>query len=153
MITGKFVTDEERLALAGKLRMEIFQDRPMTEIFPHPKARYALLWVDGNPAGMGGVLVEDDRFMVIELGILEEYQMQGYGDFLLRVMATPAFDDRMKKIYADVSEDGEAFFLATHFVPDGEAYAYLGRKRIPMALDLDDLRCACSKGKFNPYRP
>lgn len=153
MITGKFVTDGEDLALVDRLRMEIFQDSPVTEAFPHPEARYALLWVDGHPAGMGGVRVEDDRFMVIELGILEEYRMQGYGDFLLRVMATPAFDDHMKRIYADVTEEAEAFFLATHFVPDGEAYEYLGQERIPMALDLDDLRCACSKGKFNPYRP
>lgn len=152
MITGKFVTDEEKLALVGQLRREIFRDHPVTEVFPRPKARYALLWVDGNPAGMGGVCVEDGRFKVIELGILEEYRMQGYGDFLLRVMAAPAFDDHMKKIYADVTEAGEAFFLATHFVPDGEAYAYLGCKRIPMVLELDDLRCACSKGKFNPYR-
>lgn len=153
MVTGKFVEGGEDLDLAGRLRAKIFQGHYVTDAFPYPGARYAVLWVDGVPAGMGGVCHTGYRYTIIELGILEDYRMQRYGDFLLRLMADRAIDDGFKKVYADVTEDSKGFFLAAHFVPDGEPrHGSVGQERLPMVLEVKELRCACSRDRFDPYR-
>ena len=154
MITGKFVTDKEKLDLAGRLRTEIFQDRYVTDHFPYPDARYAVLWVDGGPAGMGGIRCINDRSTIIEIGILEDHRRQSYGDLLLRLMASPAIDQDIRKIYVEATEDSKDFFSATHFHPEDERpYGYTGQERFPMVLELRDLRCACSKDRSSPYKP
>lgn len=152
MVTGRFVTDKEKVDLAGRLRAEIFQGAYVTDVFPYPDARYAVLWVDDVPAGMGGVRYIGQRFTVIELGILEDYRMQRYGDLLLRLMADRAVDDGLKKIYAEATEASREFFAAAHFVPDDEPpCGSMGQERTPMVLELKELRCACSRDRFNPY--
>lgn len=152
MITGKFVTDKEKLDLAGMLRAEIFQGRYVTDSFPCPEARYAVLWVDGVPVGMGGICCINDRTTIIEVGVLEEHRKEYYGDFLLRLLASPAFDEGIRKIYVNATEDSRGFFAAMHFRPEeGAAYGYTGRERYPMVLARSDLRCACSKNRSSPY--
>lgn len=153
MVTGKFVTDRDKLELAGRLRAEIFQGRYVTDGFPCPDARYAVLWADGELVGMGGVCYEGYRYTIIELGILEGHRGQGYGDLLLRLMADKAIDDGLKKVYAQATEDSREFFAALHFVPDGEPPCEsAGQGRLPMVLALKELGCACSRNRFNPYR-
>lgn len=152
MITGRVVKDRERLDLAGQLRDRIFQGRTVTKVFPYPDAQYAVLWVDGLPVGMGGIHFAGGRFTLIEIGILEEYRQQMYGDFLLRLLADRAVDAHVKRIWADATEDSLDFFRASHFIPEGDPYEFLGQLRTPMSLELKELGCACCRDKFNPYR-
>lgn len=152
MITGRCVKDKEGLELAGRLREEIFRGRYVTEVFPYPDAQYAVLWAEGLPVGMGGIRFVDCRFTLIEIGILEAYRLQMYGDFLLRLLADRGVDAHVKRIWADATEDSLDFFRASHFVPEGAMYESLGQMRTPMALELKELGCACSRDRFNPYR-
>lgn len=152
MITGRCVKDKEGLELAGRLRDEIFQGRYVTEVFPYPDAQYAVLWAEGLPAGMGAVRFVDCRFTLIEIGILEAYRLQRYGDFLLRLLADRGVDAHVKRIWADATESSLDFFRASHFVPEGDMYESLGQMRTPMALELKELGCACGRDRFNPYR-
>lgn len=111
----------------------------------------SLYEIDNEMAGFCYARVENHRFTIVQMGLLEEHRMIGNGDFMMRHMVNRALETGYRSVDAWATEDSLDFFEAVHFTRNGETFDYLGEKRIPMRVNPAELRCAEKRQKFNPY--
>lgn len=111
----------------------------------------SLYEIDGEMAGFCYGRVENHRFTIVQMGLLEEHRMVGNGDFMMRHMMNRALDLGYRSMDAWATEDSFDFFEAVHFAQCDEEFQYDGEKRIHMRVNPAELRCAEKKQKFNPY--
>lgn len=156
MIFGFFVDQKEeyreKLPEGEALQKELFpgEEKTLTQSVEEG-AIVSLYEIDGVMAGFCLAREENYRFTIIQMGLLEEHRMIGNGDFIMRHMVNRALDLGYRSMDAWSTEEAFDFFEAVHFVQCADAFTYLGEKRIPMRVNPNELRCAESRQKFNPY--
>lgn len=137
MIHGKYLNQGEDLTAVLKLRREIFG---VGEDARDPEAINVLVSLEkdasdsGIPIGCGRLNfdLENFRFMIDSLGILEDFRRNGYGEFALRTLVDKVNQCGAEQVYIEKdllkSEEAKKFFEKMFFAPSEEDESLLSAK-------------------------
>ena len=149
MVFGKFVTEEKDMELVREICRRVFveelgldQAGTMTDAF----CLNALVYAGDQPAGMGRIMFDGERFTIAEVAVLPEYRGDSYGDFITRLLIDKAMMSNAQEIHLDARQGTEGFFAKIGFQNDGAAYEGCGGLWQPMVLKTDQIHKCCNCG-------
>ena len=136
MIHGKYINQGEDLAEIMEMRKAVFGTGEEEE---DPQAVHLLVSLKKNAEdpgiriGCGRLILdlENFRFIIDRLGILEEYQRCGYGEFALRALVDKVNQCGAEQVFirrADVKTEEAACFFQKMFFAPAEEEDYLTAK-------------------------
>lgn len=149
MVFGKFVTDEKDMKEVQKICNRVFGEEmgldlsgTMTDEF----CMNALVYAGENPAGMGRIMFDGERFTIAEVAVLPEYRNEKYGDFLVRLLVDKAMMSNAREVHLDAFHGTEGFFETIGFEQDGALFEGFGGMWQPMILRTDRIHKCCNCG-------
>lgn len=103
----------------------------------------ALVYAGEEPAGMGRILFNGERFTIAEVAVLPEFRGEGYGDFVARLLVDKAVMSNAREVHLDAIQGTEGFFEKIGFQAVGEAFEGCGGRWQPMILKTDQIHKCC----------
>lgn len=137
VIHGKYFNQGEDLSEVLNIRKEIFGQEADER---DPEAVNILIRLmdeaddPGIPIGCGRLNMDlaHFRFYIDQLGILEEYRKNGFGEFALRALVDKVNQCGAEKVFIEkkeiAGEEAEGFFRKMFFTPDEEEADFLSAK-------------------------
>lgn len=149
MVFGKFVTETDDMALVQEIYYKVFREELGVEAAdadPDEFCLNALVYAGEQPAGMGRILFDGERFTIAGVAVLPEFRGESYGDFLLRLLIDKAVMSNAREIHLDARKGTEGFFEKTGFQKSGAEFEDRGAVWQPMVLKTDEIHKCCNCG-------
>lgn len=138
MIKGKYLSICDDLSDAVNIRREIFA----ADLDEKDNIAINTVVYDGTtPTGTGRIILEDGVFTIDKTGVLEPLRNQGYGEFIVRLLADKALLSGAEYIYLNSPENTVSFFEKLFFKRDIKSIGENGM--VPMLLKLSELTSPC----------
>ena len=130
MVQGRWFPMGSDISVPLRLREEIFSKGRDTL----DDACWQVIVFNGDePVGCARLWWQDGAFQVGDLGVLEAYRRQGYGDLLIRLCLFKALTHSGREIALVSPAETVGFFRKYGFSVDGEGEA------VPMHIMADDV--------------
>lgn len=116
MIQGKLIEYGQDLTDVEKVWNEVYKDDDNRVNWNEEIAVYGVIHDDlGNPLAAGRLTLDNGRYILSKIAVLEEERKKGYGDFLVRLLVNKAFMSGANCVYVTVNTEVREFFSKLGF--------------------------------------
>lgn len=148
MIEGKFFYGNEGLKTGAYIRSMVFTEEqgvhPSIEQDIYDQFAQHLVVSDGiDLVGTGRLIYKDEKFLIGRIAVLPSARGNGYGDLIVRMLCTRAFDIGAKEVVVHSQIQVEDFYSKIGFKTISDVYQEAGIDHVTMVIEPSSFLHPC----------
>ena len=158
-VKGKMKTNQDDLSDIFYIREKVFQEElkipKSIEVDEYDKmAEFAVVYKVENlndnrelekPVATGRIIIDaEGNYKIGRIAVLPGERGNQYGDMIVRMLISKAFNDGANKVYVGAQTHATGFYEKMGFINSGVEYNELGRKHIEMFIEATTTLRKCN---------